>query len=155
MTYSRLSFQGTFIALILGLLFSQSVSAQFIFAARRIEGRINQMTQDDSAGKPAYQFATVVIGAPANNVYATAVNIASQNSAVTIISQDAKNMVLKVSEGSSNGTLTVLPLSDRSSEIMISASAAPQGQDPSTTVVINSILKICNQLNKVCKVGAN
>ena len=155
MIRTKHSLQATFIALLTGLTLSQSVSAQFIFAARRIEGRINQMTQDDSTGKPAYQFATVVISAPANNVYATAVNVASQNSAATIISQDSKNMVLKVSEGSNNGTLTVVPLSDTSSEIMISATAAPQGQDPSTTVVINSILKICNQLNKVCKVGAN
>ena len=71
----------TLVAILLaGLIFSETAHAQLIFAARHIAGRINQMTQDDSNGVPAYQFATVIIDAPANKVYATAVNAAINRS---------------------------------------------------------------------------
>ena len=41
------------VGLLLGslLLVSEPVSAQWIFAAKHIEGRINQLTQDDQNGK--------------------------------------------------------------------------------------------------------
>ena len=141
--------------ILVGLIFTETAHAQWIFAARRIEGRINQMSQDDSNGAPASQFATVIINAPANKVYATAVNVASQNPALTIVSQDAQNFKLKVSEGSNNASLSIVSLGDKSSEIMISATAPPQGQDPNSSVVVNSILKICKQMNKTCSAGAN
>jgi hypothetical protein len=141
--------------LLIGLIFSETVNAQWAFAARHVIGRINQMTQDDSNGNPAFQFATVIIDAPAIKVYSTAVNVVSQNQAITIVSQDSHNLKLKVSEGNKSTSLSVVPLSDRSSEIMISATAAPQNQDLSTSSVVNSVLKICKQLNKVCKPGAN
>jgi hypothetical protein len=141
--------------LLIGLIFSETVSAQWAFAARKVIGRINQMTQDDSNGKPAFQLATVIIDAPAIKVYATAVNVISQNQAITIVSQDSQNLKLKVTQGANTASLSVVSLSDKSSEMMISATASPQGQDPSTSVGVDSILKICKQLNKVCKVGAN
>lgn len=141
--------------LLVGLIFSEAAHAQLIFAARHIAGRINTMTQDDSNGAPAYQFATVIIDAPADKVYATVVNVATLNQAVTIVFQDYQNLKLKVSENSKNISINVVPLSDKSSEIMISAPAVAQGQGDNASIVVNSIMKICNQLNKVCKLGAN
>jgi len=141
--------------LLAGLIFSETANAQWAFVARHVIGRINQMTQDDSNGKPAFQFATVIMDAPAIKVYSTAVNVISQNQAITIVSQDSQNLKLKLSEGQKSTLLNVVPLSDKSSEIMISATASPPGQDPSTSVVVDSILKICKQLNKDCKTGAN
>ena len=141
--------------LLAGFIFSETAYAGWAFAARHVIGRINQMTQDDSNGKPVFQFATVIIDAPANKVYSTAVNLVSQNQAITIVSQDSQNLKLKVSEGNKSTSLSVVSLSDKSSEIMISATAAPQSQDPSTSGAVDSILKICKQLNKVCKTGAN
>jgi hypothetical protein len=141
--------------LLAGLIFSETVNAGWAFAARKVIGRINQMTQDDSNGNPAFQFATVIIDAPAIKVYSTAVNVVSQNQSITIVSQDTHNLKLKVSEGNKSISLSVVPLSNKSSEIMISATAAPKSQDPSTSAEVDSILKICKQLNKVCKTGAN
>jgi len=141
--------------LLAGLIFSETVNAGWAFAARKVIGRINQMTQDDSNGNPAFQLATVIIDAPAIKVYATAVNVVSQNQAITIVSQDSQNLKLKVTEGANTASLSVVSLGDKSSEMMISATAAPQSQDPSTSGVVDSILKICKQLNKVCKPGAN
>jgi len=156
MKRDKFSFKNRLLPILLAsFIFSETANAQWAFAARHVIGRINQMTQDDSNGKPAFQFATVIIDAPANKVYSTAVNVVSQNQAITIASQDSQNLKLKVSEGNNSASLSVVPLSDKSSEIMISATAASQSQDPSTSGVVDSILKICKQLNKVCKTGAN
>ncbi|MCE7528218.1 hypothetical protein [Polynucleobacter sp. IMCC 30228] len=136
-------------------LVSEPVSAQWIFAAKHIEGRINQLTQDDQNGKPTAQMATVVLNAPASKVYATAINLAKQNQAITIVSQDASTLKLKVSENNKSITLKVVPLSDQSAEIMISASAPADGDASSTSTAAASILKICAQMNKKCSLGAN
>ena len=141
--------------LLLSFLFTEMAQAQLIFAARHVIGRINEMTQQDSSGNTVSQFATVIIDAPANKVYATAVNTASQNTALTIVSQDSQNMKLNVTEGVNNASISVVPLSNSSSEIMITATVAAQNQNPGVSVAVNSIMKICNQLNKVCKPGAN
>ncbi|CAN1491282.1 hypothetical protein MCEZE4_00213 [Burkholderiaceae bacterium] len=145
------------VGLLLGslLLVSEPVSAQWIFAAKHIEGRINQLTQDDQNGKPTAQMATVVLNVPASKVYATAINLAKQNQAITIVSQDATNLKLKVSENNKSVALKVVPLNDQSSEIMISASASADGDASSTSAAANAILKICTQMNKKCSLGAN
>lgn len=140
---------------LVSLLFAEVAHAQWILAARHVVGRINQITQEDSNGNTVSQFATVIIDAPAQKVYATAVNVASQNSAVTIISQDSQNLKLKASDAAGSASLSVIPLSDQSSEIMISSTPAAQSQGSSSSPVINSIMKICTQLNRECKLGAN
>jgi len=144
---------GLFISFL--FLVSGPVSAQWIFAAKHIEGRINQLTQDDQNGKPTVQMATVVLNAPASKVYATAINLANQNQAITIVSQDASNFKLQVSEDNKSVTLKVVPLSEQTSEIMISAIVPPDGGASGTSAASASILKICTQMNKKCSVGAN
>jgi len=144
---------GLFISFL--FLVSGPVSAQWIFAAKHIEGRINQLTQDDQNGKPTVQMATVVLNAPASKVYATAINLANQNQAITIVSQDASNFKLQVSEDNKSVTLKVVPLSEQTSEIMISAIVPADGGASGTSAASASILKICTQMNKKCSVGAN
>ena len=157
MTTKYPSLQTVYFGLLLSLLLlvSEPAYAQWIFAAKHIAGRINQLTQDDQNGKPTVQMATVVLNAKASNVHATAINLANQNQAVTILSQDASNLELKVSENNQRVTLKVIPLSSQSSEIMISANAPSDGEASSASITANSILKICNQMNKKCSLGAN
>jgi hypothetical protein len=157
MTTKYPSLQTVYFGLLLSLLLlvSEPAYAQWIFAAKHIAGRINQLTQDDQNGKPTVQMATVILNAPASKVYATAINLATQNQAITIVSQDASNLKLKVSENNKSITLKVVPLSDQSAEIMISASAPSDGEASSTSAAAASILKICTQMNKKCSLGAN
>lgn len=156
MRLNKTSFFGLLVKIVLlSFLFTETAHSQLIFAARHVIGRINQISQEDSNNSTVSQFATVIIDAPANKVYATAVNVASQNTAVTIVSQDSQNMKMNVTEGGNKASVSVVPLGNSSSEIMISATVAAQNQNPGTTAAVNSIMKICNQLNKVCKPGAN
>ena len=128
--------------------------AQWVMAARHIAGRINEMTQDDQTGKPAYQFATVILDAPANNVFAAVINVVSSNRAVTIVSRDDAALRLKVAEGSKNASLNVIALSDDTSELLIAGTAASSPSDPSVSRVVAAILRVCADMHKTCSVGA-
>jgi len=132
---------------------STPVDAQWIMAARHIAGRIHELTQDDQNGQPAYQFATVILDAPAANVFATVVRVASSNNAVTIVSRDDANMRIKVAEGSKSASLNVVPLSDDTSQILIGATAGPSASDPGTSQIVSSIKRICAEMNKTCTVS--
>jgi hypothetical protein len=142
-------------ALLAGITVTAAAQPPWIFIARRVEGRITQVTQDDANGNPAFQVAAVIVDAPANKVYATALNVASQNPALRIVFQDSQNFTLKVSEGDKNASVTILPLSDKSSQILVTAPVAPPDQSDSKTVVVSSIMKMCNQLNRQCSVAGN
>ena len=41
--------------------------AQWVFVARKALGRIHQMTEGPQNGRPGYDFATVILDAPAGN----------------------------------------------------------------------------------------
>ena len=127
-------------------------NAQWIFVARHVEGRINQMVQEDQNGKPAYQFATVLLNARADQVYGTAVSTVSRNTAVKVLSQDDTKMTLKLSDGTNRATLTVLPMSDMTSEIMIAATLDPTSQTDNAAVIVAGIMRLCEQMNTVCSV---
>ena len=135
------------------LSFATAAQAQWIFAARHIEGRIHQLTQEDQNGKPAYQFATVILDVPANNVYATVVKLASSNNMVTIVSKDDASMRIKVAEGPKSASLNVVALSDNTSQLLIAASAGSSIADPGTSQVVASILKVCAEMKKTCSSG--
>jgi len=138
---------------VLVLSVATSAQAQWLMAARHVEGRIHQLTQDDQNGKPAYQFATVILEVPAKNVYATVVKLASSNNMVTIVSQDDAGLRLKVAEGPKSASLNVVALSDNTSQLLIAASAGSSTADPGTSQVVASILKVCAEMKKTCSSG--
>ena len=126
--------------------------SQWIFVERHVEGRINQIVQEDQNGKPAYQFATVLLTARADQVFSTAVSTVSRNTAVKVLSQDDAKMTLKLSDGTNRATLTVLPMSDMTSEIMIAATLDPASQTDNAAVIVAGIMRLCEQMNTVCSV---
>ena len=59
--------------------------AQWVFVARKALGRIHQMTEGPQNGRPGYDFATVILDAPADKVFATALETARKNTSVRIL----------------------------------------------------------------------
>ena len=141
------------IAVVVVVAVSTPAYAQWIMAARHVAGRISQMTQDDQNGQPAYHFATVILDAPASNVFATVVRVAASNNAVTIVSRDDANFRIKFAEGTKSASLNVVPLSDDTSQLLIAATASSSASDPGTSRVVSSIMRICAEMNKTCTVS--
>ena len=66
-----------------------AANAQWVFLARKAVGRIEHMREGQSGGgQQAYDFATVILEAPADKVFATALELARKNPAVRVVMQD-------------------------------------------------------------------
>lgn len=126
--------------------------AQWVFVARKALGRIHQMTQGPQNGQPAYDFATVILDAPADKVFATALAAARKNTSVLVLMQDPGARRLQISEGDRTATLNVVPFNDDVSQLMIAGHAGP-GEGPTASLVVQAVLRVCKEMNKHCEVS--
>ena len=125
--------------------------AQWVFLARKALGRIEQMREGGQQGHPAYDFATVILDAPADRVFATAYQVARKNPGVRILMHDPGQRRLQVAEGDRTATLNVVPFSDDVSQMMIAGHAGP-GEGPVSSLVVQAVLRVCREMNKHCEV---
>ncbi|MGE0573828.1 MAG: hypothetical protein AB7F22_29920 [Reyranella sp.] len=127
--------------------------AQWVMLARRAIGRIHHMAEaNQQGGRTGYDFATVILEAPADRVFATAVQTARGNPAVRVVSEDPGQRRLQVAEGDRLATLNVVPFSDDVSQLLI-AGHAGQGEGPTASLVVQAVLHICKEMGKHCEVG--
>jgi hypothetical protein len=127
--------------------------AQWVFLARRAVGRIHHMAEGNQpGGRPGYDFATVILDAPADKVFVTALDMARKNTAVRILMQDPSQRRLQIAEGDRTATLNVVPFSDDVSQLLIAGQAGP-GEDPTASRVVQAVLRVCKEMNKECQVG--
>jgi hypothetical protein len=127
-------------------------NAQWVFVARKVLGRVEQLAQQPQNGQPGYDVATVMLDAPATRVYATAVKLIRQNQAVRITAEDAARHRIDVIEGDRTATLRVTMLSDKISQLMIVGTNGP-GEDSTTSRVVAGVLRVCREMRKQCSVG--
>ncbi len=128
-------------------------NAQWVFVARKALGRIQHMREENQpGGRPGYDFATVILDAPADKVFATALDMARKNPAVRVVMQDPGQRRFQVAEGDRTATLNVVPFSDDVSQLLIAGHAGP-GEDSTTSRVVQAVLRVCKQMNKHCEVG--
>jgi hypothetical protein len=127
--------------------------AQWVFLARRAVGRIHHMAEGSQpGGRPGYDFATVILEAPADKVFATALDLARKNTAVRVVMQDPAQRRLQIAEGDRVATLNVVPFSDDVSQLLIAGQAGP-GEDSTASRVVQAVLRVCKEMNKECQVG--
>lgn len=127
--------------------------AQWVFVARKALGRIQHMREENQpGGRPGYDFATVILEAPADKVFATALAMARKNTAVRVVMQDPGQRRLQITDGDRTATLNVVPFSDDVSQLLIAGQAAP-GEDSTASRVVQAVLRVCKEMNKECQVG--
>ena len=146
-------------ALLLGIALAvaplEAAQAQWVFVARRALVRIEQFRHEAPGGQPSVaqppvEVATVMLEAPAQRVYAKAVEVARGNAALQL-REDAARRRLEVSEGPHHVTLSVTSLGKKVSQLMIVASVLPsQGSDAGRAV--DAVLRVCRELKKTCTV---
>ena len=147
--YRRLLLSMLVILLVGAALPVRPAQAQWVFVARKVLGRVEQMTQPSQNGQPGYDVATVVLDAPASKVYATALNMIRQNPAVQITGEDAARNQINLLQGDRTGSLRVTMLSDKVSQLMIVGTAGP-GEDSSTSRMLAAVLRVCREMHKQC-----
>lgn len=146
-------------ALLAATLFAATVlplvpaEAQWVFVARKALGRIEHMREGSgSAGQPGYDFATVLLDAPADRVFATALEMARKNRTVHVTMQDPAQRRFQVVQGDRSATFNVVPFGDDVSQLLIAGHAGP-GEDATTPRVVEAVLRVCRDMGKHCQVG--
>lgn len=126
--------------------------AQWVFVARKAAQRIHHMAiENEQANGPRREFVTVILEAPADRVFATALETARANRALHILMTDPAQRRLQVAEGDRIGTINVAELGNDVSQLMI-AGTSPANEPPASSRVIATVMRLCEQLKKQCTV---
>ncbi len=138
---------------LLTLLPFAAVEAQtpWVLIGRTAAHRIHHM-REARQGSPGYDFASVILEAPADKVFAVALDHARKNIEVQVTMVDQAGRRLRVADGNRTATLDVVPLSDDVSELYIAGTAAP-GEDSTSSRVVQAIMRVCAEFNKSCELA--
>ena len=127
-----------------------AAQAQWVAVARAVSGRIQQMQQKGANGQGGYDVATVVIEAPAQKVYETAIQRLQAHAAeVKILKQDAKKREVTFSNGLQNAGLQANPLGEKLTQLVVASTLEP-AQPSATSLVVKSIQNVCTELKVEC-----
>ncbi|HVP55889.1 MAG TPA: hypothetical protein VMU45_12935 [Candidatus Eisenbacteria bacterium] len=127
-----------------------SAHAQWVAVARAVSGRIQQMEQKSADGRGGYDVATVVIEAPAQKVYETAIQrLQAHATKVTVIKMDEKKRVVAFTNGTQTASLQANPLGDKLTQLVVASTLDP-AEPSATSLVVKSIENVCSELKVVC-----
>jgi len=93
-----------------------------------------------------------VLEAPADRVFAIALERAQQNRAVHILMADPGARRLQVAEGDRTATLNVVELNDQVSQLLIAGRSQP-GEDATSSRVVTAVMPICAEMKKTCELA--
>ncbi len=126
--------------------------AQWVFVARKAAQRIHHMEiEPQRANEPRHDFAVVLLEAPADKVFSTALDLARKNGAVRVLMSDPGTRRLQLAEGDRVATLNVVEFSPQVSQLMIAGSAGP-GEDSTSSRVVAAVMRVCAAMKKECQV---
>jgi hypothetical protein len=134
------------------LLPTASADAQWVFVARKAAQRIHHMTEGGVGGQPGYDFASVVLEAPADRVFAVALDRAQKNREIRILMSDPVARRLQVAQGDRTATLNVVELNDGVSQLLIAGRSQPNEQAASSQIVA-AVMRICAEMGKTCELS--
>lgn len=124
--------------------------AQWVAVARAVSGRIQQMQQKSANGQGGYDVATVVIEAPAQKVYETAIQrLQAHSNQVKVIEQNATKHVVAFTNGTQTASLQATPLGEKLTQLVV-ASTLDATEPSATSLVVKSIQNICTELKVEC-----
>jgi hypothetical protein len=133
------------------MLAASAADAQWALVAKRAIGRVEQMSQQSpQASGPSYDSAAVMLEAPADKVYAAVLNGVRNNTrGLTITREDSAALVVQFTNGEQIAGIKVSPLSDTVSHLLVtSAHAGPQPN--AAALVMDSVLRVCKEMNVEC-----
>jgi hypothetical protein len=131
------------------------VSAQmpWVLIARKAAQRVQHMELNaEGSNQPRHDFATVILEAPADRVFATALDLARKNREVRILMTDPGTRRLQIAEGDRIATLNVVEFSPEVSQLMIAGTSGPK-EDPTASRVVAAVLRICTEMKKQCSLS--
>lgn len=145
------SFRPVVVILGIAALFASSIAeAQWVMLARRAVGRVEQMSQQSQqSGGANYDTAAVMLEAPADKVFATVVTGVKKAQGITVTREDASAMLIQFTNGQQIAGIKVSSVGDNLTHLLISSAHTGNQQD-AAALVLNSVLRVCKDMNVEC-----
>jgi hypothetical protein len=138
------------IAAIVALLASGFAEAQWVLVARKVVGRVEQMSQSQGGSGASYDSAAVMLEAPADKVWdAVLRGLRGNTQGVTVTQEDPANHLVQFTNGQQIAGIKVSNIGDNLTHLMIS-SAHTGDQPNAATLVLNSVLRVCKDMGVEC-----
>lgn len=135
---------------IASLLASTMAEAQWVLLARRAVGRVEQMSQQaPQAGGASYDTAAVMLDAPADKVYAAVLRGVGNAQGMRITREDASQQLVQFTNGEQVAGIKVSAIGDNLTHMMISSAHTGTQQD-AAAMILNSVLRVCKDMNVEC-----
>ena len=123
-----------------------------IFLARRVIGRVETMSQQSpQASGASYDSAAVMLEAPAQKVFATAVDALkrAQAQGITVTRVDNTEMLVQFTNGQQIAGMKISSLGDKLSHMLITSAHA--GSQPNAAALVSdSVLRVCTEMKVEC-----
>ena len=134
------------------MLAATAAQAQWALVAKRAIGRVEQMSQQSpQASGPSYDSAAVMLEAPADKVYAAVLTGVRNNTrGLKITREDSTALVVQFNNGEQIAGIKVSALSDTVSHLLVT-SAHAGAQPNAAMLVMDSVLRVCRDMNIECK----
>jgi hypothetical protein len=145
--------RGGLVALSAVVLMSTVAEAQAaIFVARRVIGRVETMSQQAPQSNGAsYDSAAVMLEAPAQKVFATAVDALkrAQAQGITVTRVDNNELLVQFTNGQQIAGMKISSLGDKLSYMLITSAHA--GSQPNAAALVSeSVLRVCSEMKVEC-----
>ena len=138
--------------LALSLVAVSTVQAQWVAVARAVSGRIQTMQQKGANGEGGFDVATVVIEAPAQKVYETALQRAQAHAPeIKLLEHNPRQRIVAFTNGVQTASLQANPLGDKLTQLVVASTLDPAGSS-ATPLVVKSIQNVCAELKVECTV---
>ena len=133
------------------MLAAGAAEAQWALVAKRAIGRVEQMSQQSSQESgPSYDSAAVMLEAPADKVFAAVLTGVRNNTrGLKITREDSAARVVQFTNGEQIAGIKVSALSDTLSHLLVT-SAHAGAQPNAATLVMDSVLRVCGEMNVEC-----
>lgn len=128
---------------------AMAAQAQWVMVAKAVSGQVQRMSNKSSNGM-GYDVATVVLMAPADKVYQTALtSLKTNHPEITVTSSDAKKHEIKFSKGEQIASMQATSLGDKLTQLVIASNLTGMQPD-ATSLVVEGVMKVCKQMDVVC-----
>ncbi len=130
-----------------------SVEAQWVMAAHAAKNRIQQMKQKSSNG--GYDVAIVLLEAAPTAVYDKTLKTLQTHPDVKITKNDSKNGRIEISKGQMVAGFQITALGDKLTQLVIASNVSANAEPSPTSMVVEAVLRVCEQVNVKCSVEQN
>jgi hypothetical protein len=135
------------------LLEASTLTGQWVAAAHAVKNHIQQLSQKSDNG--GYDVAVVVLEADPARVYDKTLKSLQAHPEITITKDDGKTGKIEFRKGQQIAGFQITPLGDKLTQLVIAASAGVKGEPSPTSLVLNSVLRVCKEVDVKCTVEPN